>query len=122
VEAYQRCADLLGANSRQSFFMGPAGNGNRMKLDLNLVFGLNRAALAERLAFARASGIGAAEALSVLQAGPAYSQVMDTKGGKMIRDDFAAEARLSQHLKDVRLILKQGAKCNAKLPLSQVHG
>ncbi len=122
AEAYNRCADLVVAMSRQSFFMGPAGNGNRMKLALNLVLGLNRAALAEGLAFAQASGIGASEALLVLKAGPAYSQVMDTKGGKMIGHNFEAEARLSQHLKDVRLILRQGEKCGARLPLSRVHG
>jgi 3-hydroxyisobutyrate dehydrogenase-like beta-hydroxyacid dehydrogenase len=122
AEAYLRCADLLAAISCQSFFMGPAGGGNRMKLVLNLVLGLNRAALAEGLAFARANGIDAASALVVLRTGPAYSRVMDTKGGKMIGHDFEAEARLSQHLKDVRLILRQGEKCGAKLPLSRVHG
>ncbi len=120
-DVYANCAELLAAISRQSFFMGPAGNGNRMKLALNLVLGLNRAALAESLAFAQACGIQAAEALSVLRAGPAYSQVMDTKGDKMIDHNYEAEGRLSQHLKDVRLILRQGEKCNAKLPLSQVH-
>jgi 3-hydroxyisobutyrate dehydrogenase-like beta-hydroxyacid dehydrogenase len=120
-DVYASCAGLLASISRQSFFMGPAGSGNRMKLALNLVLGLNRAALAEGLAFAQASGIGAAEALSVLRAGPAYSQVMDTKGGKMIGHNYEAEGRLSQHLKDVRLILRQGEKCNAKLPLSRVH-
>jgi 3-hydroxyisobutyrate dehydrogenase-like beta-hydroxyacid dehydrogenase len=119
--AYQRCVDLLAAISRQSFFMGPAGSGNRMKLAMNLVLGLNRAALAEGLAFAEANGIGAAAALAVFRSGPAYSKIMDTKGGKMIDHDFKPEARLSQHLKDVRLILKQGEKCGARLPLSQVH-
>ena len=82
---------------------------------------INRAALAEGLAFAEANGIGPAAALAVFRSGPAYSKIMDTKGGKMIDHDFKPEARLSQHLKDVRLILKQGEKCGARLPLSQVH-
>lgn len=30
---------------------------------------------------------------------------MDTKGRKMVEGDFRTQARLSQHLKDVRLIL-----------------
>jgi 3-hydroxyisobutyrate dehydrogenase-like beta-hydroxyacid dehydrogenase len=46
---------------------------------------------------------------------------MDTKGRKMLAEDFTVEARLSQHLKDVRLILESGARSGASLPLSTVH-
>jgi 3-hydroxyisobutyrate dehydrogenase-like beta-hydroxyacid dehydrogenase len=46
---------------------------------------------------------------------------MDHKGEKMIRGDFATQARLSQHLKDVRLILAAGAAADARLPLSEIH-
>jgi len=112
---------VLAAFSRQSFHMGAAGSGNRMKLAMNLVLGLHRAVLAEGLAFARANGIDPHSALEVLKAGPAYSRVMDIKGEKMIARDFTPQARLSQHLKDVRLILEVGERCAAMLPLSAVH-
>jgi 3-hydroxyisobutyrate dehydrogenase-like beta-hydroxyacid dehydrogenase len=46
---------------------------------------------------------------------------MDAKGHKMIARDFAPEARLSQHLKDVGLILAAGEGCGAQLPLSTLH-
>ena len=92
-----------------------------MKLVVNLVLGLNRAALAEGLAFARACGFNPADALKILAAGPAYSRAMDTKGRKMLEHDFTPQARLSQHLKDVRLILAAGASTGARLPLSEVH-
>ena len=67
------------------------------------------------------SGIDPAKALEVLQAGPAFSRVMETKGPKMLRGDFAPEARLAQHYKDVKLILAAAQKAGAKAPLSQVH-
>ena len=35
--------------------------------------------------------------------------------------DFTPEARLAQHLKDVRLILQTGGRLGAHLPLSRVH-
>lgn len=92
-----------------------------MKLVLNLALGLNRAVLAEALAFASRSGLAAEQALEVLRAGPAYSAVMGDKGRKMLEGDFEPEARLSQHLKDVRLILDSGRRCGAKLPLSEAH-
>ncbi len=34
-----------------------------------------------------------------------YFRQMDTMGRKMIERDFVAQAKLSQHLKDIRLIL-----------------
>ncbi len=120
-ETFAACQDIFAVCGRRSFHVGPCGAGARMKLVLNLVLGLNRAVLAEGLSYAAAAGIGPAEALEILKAGPAYSRVMDTKGHKMIAGDFTAQARLSQHLKDVRLILASGAKCGAWLPLSAVH-
>jgi 3-hydroxyisobutyrate dehydrogenase-like beta-hydroxyacid dehydrogenase len=39
----------------------------------------------------------------------------------MLTEDFEPEARLSQHLKDVRLILECGRRAGARLPLSDVH-
>ena len=119
--AFERCSDLWSACCRQAFHVGPAGSGARMKLVLNLVLGLNRAVLAEGLEFARASGIDPAQALEILKAGPAYSRVMDAKGRRMLADDFEPEARLAQHLKDVRLILACGERAGATLPLSLVH-
>lgn len=92
-----------------------------MKLVTNLVLGLNRAALAEGLAFAEAVGLDAASALSVLRDSMAYSRIMDTKGPKMVARDFAPEARLSQHLKDVRLIREAAARVGQALPLSDEH-
>jgi len=121
AEAYARCAELFACIARRAFHVGLCGSGARMKLVVNLVLGLNRAVLAEGLAFAAACGIRPAEALEVLKAGPAYSRVMDTKGDKMLCGDFQPEARLSQHLKDVRLILASGQRCGARLPLSTVH-
>jgi 3-hydroxyisobutyrate dehydrogenase-like beta-hydroxyacid dehydrogenase len=113
--------DILDAFARRVFHVGPCGSGARMKLALNLVLGLNRAVLAEGLSFARACGLDPALALEVLRDGPAYARVMDTKGQKMLTGDFSPQARLAQHLKDVRLILDAATLRSAKAPLSQVH-
>jgi 3-hydroxyisobutyrate dehydrogenase-like beta-hydroxyacid dehydrogenase len=120
-EAFARCTDIFELCSKHVFHVGPVGSGARMKLVMNLVLGLNRAVLAEGLEFARASGVDPHAALEILKASPAYSRAMDTKGLRMLNEEFDPEARLSQHLKDVRLILKTGAQCDATLPLSTAH-
>jgi 3-hydroxyisobutyrate dehydrogenase-like beta-hydroxyacid dehydrogenase len=120
-DAFDRCSDLFREFAGRAFHVGPVGSGVRMKLVMNLVLGLNRAVLAEGLSFARASGLDAATALEILRSGAAYSRAMDTKGDRMLNEQFEPEARLSQHLKDVRLILECGERSGAYLPLSKVH-
>lgn len=120
-EALASCEDVLQAFARRWFHVGPCGSGARMKLVVNLVLGLNRAVLAEGLSFARRCGLDDRAALEILRDGAAYSRVMDVKGEKMLTGDFAPQARLAQHLKDVRLILEQAGRVGAAVPLSEVH-
>lgn len=119
--AFARCRDLFDLFARRSFEVGPWGSGSTMKLVTNLVLGLNRLVLAEGLSFAQALGLDLNHVLEVLRHSKAYSAAMDAKGEKMITGDFRPQAKLSQHLKDVRLILATGAGAGAKLPLSAVH-
>ncbi|MEQ9411498.1 MAG: NAD(P)-dependent oxidoreductase [Fuerstiella sp.] len=116
-----RSRPVLEAVSSKIHHVGPVGSGQEMKLVANLVLGLNRAALAEGLHFAKTLELNLNVVLEVLQSGAAWSRVMDVKGRKMIDEDFAPQARLSQHLKDVRLILQQAATAETSLPLSEVH-
>jgi 3-hydroxyisobutyrate dehydrogenase-like beta-hydroxyacid dehydrogenase len=120
-EAFEGCRDLFDAFARRAFHVGPCGAGSAIKLASNLVLGLNRAALAEGLAFARALGMNLDATLEVFREGAAYSRIMDAKGPKMLRGDFTPQARLSQHLKDVRLILDEARRAGASTPLSAVH-
>jgi 3-hydroxyisobutyrate dehydrogenase-like beta-hydroxyacid dehydrogenase len=122
AKAYSACRELIDALASRSIYVGDWGNGVRMKLVTNLVLGLNRAALAEGLAFARAIGLDAAQALAALMACPAYSRTMDAKGPKMVAGDFTPQARLSQHLKDVRIILAEAERAAQELPFSTLHG
>jgi 3-hydroxyisobutyrate dehydrogenase len=103
------------------FHIGRIGDGGRAKLAVNLILGLNRLALAEGLVFAKRLGLDPAAFLKVARSSAAYSQVMDVKGGKMTRDEFTAEGRVTQHLKDVHLMLEQAERARQRLPLLEVH-
>jgi 2-hydroxy-3-oxopropionate reductase len=113
--------DVLQALFPRRFHVGRAGDGGRTKLAVNLILGLNRLALAEGLVFATRLGLDPGAFLTVAQASAAYSQVMDTKGAKMIAGDFRPEGRARQTLKDVHLMREQGKKIGQPLPLLAVH-
>jgi 3-hydroxyisobutyrate dehydrogenase-like beta-hydroxyacid dehydrogenase len=118
---FDRCADLWAALGGRALHCGATGSASRMKLVTNLVLGLNRAALAEGLAFAESQGVEPAAALAVLRESMAYSRAIDAKGDKMVRRDFTPQARLSQHLKDVRILLGLAHAAGQGLPLTDVH-
>ncbi len=115
---FERCRNLFMKFAREAVHVGPCGSGAKMKLVTNLVLGLNRAALAEGLVFAQQLDLDLTQTLDVMRRSMAYSRIMDTKGEKMIAQDFTPQAKLSQHLKDVRLML---AASSIPLPLSETH-
>jgi 3-hydroxyisobutyrate dehydrogenase-like beta-hydroxyacid dehydrogenase len=114
-------AAVLDAIFPVRFHVGAPGDGGRAKLAVNLILGLNRAALAEGLVFAVRLGLDPQAFLEIARGSAAYSQVMDTKGAKMATSDFAPEGRARQTLKDVHLMLDQAARCGQSLPLLEVH-
>ena len=115
-------ADLLNVFSKQQYWFGAAGQGNRVKLIVNLVFGLNRLVLAEALGLAERAGFDLGDILEVLRAGDTYSTVMDAKGPKMVSGIYEPPvARLAQHAKDVHLILEFARQVGAAVPVSETH-
>ena len=103
------------------FHIGKIGDAGRAKLAINLILGLNRLAMAEGLVFAERLGLDPEAFLNLARSSAAYSQVMDTKGAKMIHGEFAAEGRITQHLKDVDLMLEQAQRAKQQLPLAEIH-
>lgn len=119
--AFAACKPVFDALSSNSNHLGPIGSGARMKLVVNLAIGLNRAVLAEALAYGEAFGFDSHQVVDVLRNTPAHSAQMDTKGPKMADRDFTPQARLRQHHKDVKLILESAKQLGANVPLSQLH-
>jgi 3-hydroxyisobutyrate dehydrogenase len=113
--------DVFDALFARSFHVGKIGDGGRAKLAVNLILGLNRLALAEGLVFAERLGLDPAAFLPVAKGSASYSQVMETKGPKMLTGDFTPEGRAKQTLKDARLMLDQAAAHGQKLSLLEVH-
>jgi 3-hydroxyisobutyrate dehydrogenase-like beta-hydroxyacid dehydrogenase len=121
VETAQIAAAVLDALFPKRFHIGKIGDGGRAKLAINLILGLNRLALAEGLVFASRLGLDAAAFLQVARASAAASQVMDTKGPKMVTSEFSPEGRVRQTLKDTQLMMDQARKLGQELPLLKVH-
>lgn len=114
-------AAVFDALFARRFHIGKVGDGGRAKLAVNLILGLNRLALAEGIVFAERLGLDPAAFLEVAKGSASYSQVMETKGGKMVRSDFAPQGRVKQTLKDCHLMLDQARAAGQTLSMLEVH-
>jgi len=112
------CEDILSAISSRRYMLGVAGMAARAKLATNLVLGLNRAALAEGMAFAESLGISRALFLDLVRGSPAASAAALAKGEKMVSGNFTPDSRIRQHLKDVRRMREYTPFA---LPLTEAH-
>lgn len=114
-------SDLFSCLGRSHYYQGAAGQGNRAKLAVNLVLGLNRAALAEGLVFANVLGLDQDAFLTLLQDSAAASAVMPSKGPLMVARDFRPLGRLAQSAKDFNLIRQISEKNGQYLPFAQTY-
>jgi 3-hydroxyisobutyrate dehydrogenase-like beta-hydroxyacid dehydrogenase len=66
-------------------------------------------------------GLDAAAFLAIARQSAAHSAVMDSKGDKMVKRDFAPQSRIAQTLKDAELILEEARRRKQHLPLTLIQ-
>lgn len=121
-DAVERASAVLDAICPKRHYLGAAGNGSRAKLAVNLILGLNRAALAEGLVFAETLGLEPEAFLKVARGSAAYSQVMDVKGELMAKREFTEpQSRIDQSFKDFSLMLEQARGRGQGLPFASLY-
>lgn len=119
--AVESARDVIAAIAPRWRHVGAAGNGGRTKLAINLILGINRAALAEGLVLAERMGLAPDRFLEAARESAAYSQVMDIKGAKMISGNFSPQGYITQSLKDFLLMLEQARRLGQRLPLGEIY-
>jgi 3-hydroxyisobutyrate dehydrogenase-like beta-hydroxyacid dehydrogenase len=118
----EAAAPVLDAICPVRHYLGAVGNGSRAKLAVNLILGLNRAAIAEGLVFAERLGLERTAFLAVARESAAFSSVMDTKGKLMASRSFLdPQSRVDQSLKDFHLMIDQARSAGQELPFAQVY-
>ena len=95
---------LLAPMCRDAIACGPAPNALFMKLAVNLFMTTMVTGLAEAAHFAERHGVDLAQLVAVLDAGPMASDVSRVKAAKLVAQDFAAQAAISNVLENNRLI------------------
>jgi len=82
LDVFEDVAVALSPNRQR---VGEIGAGNKTKLAINCILGINRAAVAEGLVFAKALGLDPETFLETALRSAARSDVMNSKGPAMVR-------------------------------------
>ena len=105
------------AMGRKTLWLGPAGQGSRMKLVVNSYLSFLIEGVAEALELGSQLGIDSAALDEAIEGGPLDAPLADAKLHKIARGDFTPEFPLEWALKDVDLALQAAGGTN--LPMLQ---
>ena len=96
---------VFSAIGRKTVWLGPAGQGSRMKLVVNAYMSILIEGVAEALELADRLGVDSAALAEAIEGGPLDAPIADAKLHKMEEGDFAPEFPLEWALKDVDLAI-----------------
>jgi 3-hydroxyisobutyrate dehydrogenase len=114
----KRVQPVFDAIGRRTLWLGPAGEGTRLKLVLNNWLASITEGVAETLALTDALGIDKALFLKAIAGGPLEAPYAATKGRAMLAREFTPGFALHLALKDVRLALDAAREHGLDLPLT----
>jgi putative dehydrogenase len=120
---YRKTIPVLRGFSRAQYYLGPFGNGSRMKFVANLLVAIHNVSTAEALVLARRSGLDAAMTLKVLANSAATSRMLQVRGPMMVRRRYLP-ATMSNKLwqKDMAIIGAFLREVGSSAPLFRATG
>jgi 3-hydroxyisobutyrate dehydrogenase len=112
-EALEPFFDAVG---KRTIWLGPAGQGSRLKVVVNAWLCSVVEGTAEMLRLAAALGLEPHLALDAVEDSPLEAPYMRMKGEAMVNGDFTPSFRLALAAKDARLAVAAGADAGAEIP------
>lgn len=106
-EARPGLAPIFDAIGRRTLWLGPAGNGSRMKLVNNVLLAFTAEGVANLFVLADRLGLERSSVIEAFDGGPLVSPWESGKFRRIANDDFSAEFALALALKDVDLALSE---------------
>jgi len=119
-EVVQSVRPLLAPMCRDAIACGPVPNALYMKLAVNLFMIAMVTGLAEAVHFAERHGLDLDQFVAVLDAGPMASAVSGVKAAKLIAQDHAVQASITNVLENNRLIAAAAREARIASPLLDV--
>jgi putative dehydrogenase len=116
--AYRRVSKVLDGFTRAHYFVGPFGDGSKVKFVANLLVAIHNVATAEALVFAMKAGLDAGTVLKLVGEGAGSSRVLQLRGPMMVKGDYRkATMTLATWQKDMSIIAEFARGLGVATPL-----
>ena len=98
--AYQKALPVLRGFSRTQHYVGPFGDGSKVKYIANLLVAIHNASAAEAMVLGIKSGLDPKMLLDVLTAGAGNSRVLELRGPMMAANDYDSKVTATMKIQD----------------------
>jgi 3-hydroxyisobutyrate dehydrogenase-like beta-hydroxyacid dehydrogenase len=116
--AYGRISTVLDAFTRAHYYVGPFGDGSKIKFVANLLVAIHNVASAEAMVLAMKAGLDAKKVLKLVAEGAGSSRVLQLRGPMMVKGDYRkATMTLATWQKDMAIITEFARRAGVKTPL-----
>jgi 3-hydroxyisobutyrate dehydrogenase-like beta-hydroxyacid dehydrogenase len=118
--AFRQVESLLRGFCREAHFIGPFGDGMKMKICGNILNLVHNSVAAEVMVLGMKSGLDPKTIHKVISGSGSSSRMFDLRGGFMAENDYLQqEMNFSIPLKDARIISQQAADVLCPIPIYQ---
>jgi 3-hydroxyisobutyrate dehydrogenase-like beta-hydroxyacid dehydrogenase len=116
--AYRRTVPVLQGFTSANFYVGPFGNGSRMKFVANLLVAIHNVAAAEAMVLGMKAGLDPAQVLKVVAGGAGGSRMFQVRGPMMVKGDYS-EVTMKNEVwqKDMTIIADFARELDCPTPL-----
>jgi L-threonate 2-dehydrogenase len=116
--AYKAVTPVLDTFARGHYYIGPFGDGSKMKFVANLLVAIHNVAAAEALVLAMKAGLDPALTLQVIGDGGGSSRMLQVRGPLMVKGDYTeATMKLDVWQKDMKAIADFAKEVGCPTPL-----
>jgi len=115
---YGRVSTVLDAFTRAHYFVGPFGDGSKVKFVANLLVAIHNVAAAEALVLAMKASLDPGTVLELIAEGAGSSRVLQLRGPMMVKGDYRkATMTLATWQKDMAIIAEFAREVGCATPL-----
>jgi len=115
---YRRVSKVLDAFTRAHYYVGPFGDGSKIKFVANLLVAIHNVASAEAMVLAMKSGLDAKAVLKLVSEGAGSSRVLQLRGPMMVKGNYRkATMTLATWQKDMAIIGEFARRAGVRTPL-----
>jgi 3-hydroxyisobutyrate dehydrogenase-like beta-hydroxyacid dehydrogenase len=117
-DAFDKCAEILGAMGQKVFHVGNGDEARYLKLLLNMMVGITSAMAAEALVFGKRGGMNWEQMIDIISASVVASPLVNYKAQMLKSRNFSAMFTADQIAKDFDIALETGRNANVPMPMT----